>query len=277
MEKYNKRSLCLSFLPLLIAFILYYIAYYAAFFMTFISSGTANAATDDIILINEGFFNVIRFLAMLITFASWYLMKFHKINATEDEEITSAKADGKKALILIPLLIILAFSLQLFVSALLNLLTDIFPSTLKNYSENMESLLGSKVSWLTIFSTILLAPIAEELLFRGVTFSYAREGTKLKIAIFIQAMLFAIYHLNMIQGCYAFLIGILLGVLCYRFRSILPGIFLHIFINASAYIIPSGIYSTKKLCLLISLSSLVVILFMIYLIFRMVGRNFLES
>ena len=51
---------------------------------------------------------------------------------------------------------------------------------------------------MTFIAVSFLAPIGEELLFRGVVFSYARGALKKKWAILFQAVLFGIYHLNLV-------------------------------------------------------------------------------
>ena len=92
---------------------------------------------------------------------------------------------------------------------------------------------------MTFIAVSFLAPIGEELLFRGVVFSYARGALKKKWAILFQAVLFGIYHLNLVQFVYALVIGYILGVLADRAGSIVPGIVLHVIINLSAYLVPA--------------------------------------
>jgi membrane protease YdiL (CAAX protease family) len=84
----------------------------------------------------------------------------------------------------------------------------------------------------------LLAPLSEELVFRG---AILRELLKWKenpwIGIVISAMLFSLVHMNPVQMPHAFLIGILLGWLYYRTDSIIPGVVWHWVNNTIAYVV----------------------------------------
>lgn len=85
----------------------------------------------------------------------------------------------------------------------------------------------------------LLAPVAEEVVFRGAllrSLLQATEGRNHWWAIAISAMWFGIVHGNMAQGCNAFVMGLLLGWLYSRTRSITPGIVLHWMNNTMAYV-----------------------------------------
>ncbi|MFR5029526.1 MAG: lysostaphin resistance A-like protein [Coprococcus sp.] len=55
------------------------------------------------------------------------------------------------------------------------------------------------------------------------------------IAILLSALLFALYHGNLVQFCYALPMGILLALLATWTSSLLPSILLHITINVSSY------------------------------------------
>ena len=85
----------------------------------------------------------------------------------------------------------------------------------------------------------ILAPIAEELIFRGAILRvlldvFGRKGRWPAIAL--TALIFAVIHGNLAQGTHAFIIGIVLGWLYACTRSVLPGIVLHWVNNSTAYI-----------------------------------------
>ena len=91
---------------------------------------------------------------------------------------------------------------------------------------------------LGVVSIALIAPIVEEMLFRG-----AIEGHLLRVwknpsaAIFASALIFGIIHLNPAQIPYAFVLGLLLGWLYWRTRSLLPCILLHLINNGLSVIL----------------------------------------
>ena len=95
----------------------------------------------------------------------------------------------------------------------------------------------SGIVGLTLLSsivTLVMAPLGEELIFRGLTLQYLRKtGLGFHAANIIQAILFGIAHMNWIQGIYAFLLGLILGWLCKRFKTLAAPMLLHMFFNFS--------------------------------------------
>ena len=84
-----------------------------------------------------------------------------------------------------------------------------------------------------IISITIMAPLVEELLFRGAIQGYMlRKGMKPLYAILIASAIFGIVHMNPIQIPFAFAIGMIFGWLYYRTGSVVPGIIGH-FINNS--------------------------------------------
>ena len=84
-----------------------------------------------------------------------------------------------------------------------------------------------------IISITIMAPLVEELLFRGAIQGYMlRKGMKPLHAILIASAIFGIVHMNPIQIPFAFAIGLIFGWLYYRTGSLVPGIVGH-FINNS--------------------------------------------
>ena len=85
----------------------------------------------------------------------------------------------------------------------------------------------------TIVCTGILAPIMEELIFRyGILGSLKEKGPIL--AIGVSSVLFGVMHMNIIQGGYACLMGIVLGYLYWKTNNINTSILLHISVNLSS-------------------------------------------
>ena len=85
----------------------------------------------------------------------------------------------------------------------------------------------------------IMAPIAEELVFRGAILNKllsSLKGDQHWIAIVLSALIFGIIHLNFVQGLHAFLIGLLLGWMFYRTGSVIPGILFHWVNNTVAFL-----------------------------------------
>lgn len=134
-------------------------------------------------------------------------------------------------------LALLGIALQILVSMCLNVIYPLLPQALiEQYDALMETLLGGNVL-LSLFVTVILAPLAEELLFRGVTLRKATKIMPFFLANLLQAVLFGIYHGNLIQGVYAFALGLMLGYVAEYFHSIWASILLHAFVNSSAEVL----------------------------------------
>ena len=86
-----------------------------------------------------------------------------------------------------------------------------------------------------ILSIGLLAPILEELLFRGAIQGCLQQTVKSPwAAIIIASLIFGIVHMNPAQIPFAFLVGTMFGWLYYRTGSLLPGIVGHVLNNSIA-------------------------------------------
>jgi membrane protease YdiL (CAAX protease family) len=84
----------------------------------------------------------------------------------------------------------------------------------------------------------LLAPLAEEMVFRGAILRcLLRWKQNPWVGIAISALLFAVVHMNPAQMPHAFLIGLLLGWMYWRTDSIVPGVVYHWVNNTVAYIL----------------------------------------
>jgi membrane protease YdiL (CAAX protease family) len=96
-----------------------------------------------------------------------------------------------------------------------------------------DTFLGMSRNVFGIISITIMAPLVEELLFRGAIQGYMlRKGMKPLNAILIASAIFGIVHMNPIQIPFAFAIGMIFGWLYYRTGSVVPGIVGH-FINNS--------------------------------------------
>jgi hypothetical protein len=111
------------------------------------------------------------------------------------------------------------------------------PDAIQKYSEMMESIMSGQNFILEILLTGILVPIIEEIMYRGLVFDQLRKNLPLSLALIFQALIFGLIHLNMVQGTYAFMIGILLGVALIRSRSIILPIAIHMGTNLSGVIL----------------------------------------
>ena len=149
------------------------------------------------------------------------------------------------------LILAAGLSLQLFSTGILNIIDLYRPDLLASYKSMVSSSFSLDNGSLRVLTVMFIAPVAEELIFRGIslqsfqrafTFRYSKAAS-----ILTSALLFGIFHGNIVQLCYALPAGILLAMLTAWSESLTPAIILHIIINTSSYLV-SG-YDTASLLL----------------------------
>jgi hypothetical protein len=81
--------------------------------------------------------------------------------------------------------------------------------------------------WGAFIKVAVVAPIVEELIFRGLILQGFRRNYNGFVAVFMSALLFALFHLNPWQFPATFLLGLLLGWIVFRANSIILAIIGH--------------------------------------------------
>ena len=94
----------------------------------------------------------------------------------------------------------------------------------------------------------ILAPLAEEIVFRGAILRTLLDMMSKKnhwVAIMISAAIFGVAHGNMAQFVNPLLMGLILGWMYYRTKSLVPGILLHWVNNTVAFILANILPQTN--------------------------------
>lgn len=102
----------------------------------------------------------------------------------------------------------------------------------------METLLQMMQNPVGILSVCLIGPLAEEVIFRGaIERRLLEKNWNPWFAIVISALFFAVAHFNFAQGFTATIIGIFMGWVYYRTRSIWPTVVIHVVNNTTATVV----------------------------------------
>lgn len=230
------KPLLFSSVPFLLALGLQFVAvYYLLFIAAIFLFGIAPSATgttyniDDLMALasNMDFNTVISIIFSVFCialFAIWYYRSCSgnfKLNIKKDFH-------GFEILGIV----LLVPGTQFMSSIVTGMISMAFPSWLEDYMELIENAgLSGEVSLLMMIYSVCLAPISEELIFRGVTLRIARRAFPFWIANFIQALLFGIFHMNPLQGCYTFILGLFMGYICEKGGTLYHAIFFHFLFN----------------------------------------------
>lgn len=84
-----------------------------------------------------------------------------------------------------------------------------------------------------LLSFAFLPALCEEIAFRGYILSGLQRRFRPRSAVILCSFLFALSHMNVFQFLPAFFLGLVLGLLTLRSKSLLPAIFFH-FLHDSA-------------------------------------------
>ncbi len=184
----------------------------------------------------------------------------------------------------LPFMILAGIFIQIFFSGILEVILNLRQGAAEEYEDIISPLLS--MTPFMIAKVCVLAPVFEEVMFRGLIFFFFRwilerlislirrsgEGHVRKdmavvyaVSNIAQALVFGIYHGNIYQGVYAFMIGLIFGSFFIAYGSLIPGITAHAAVNISGLymelVLPEDIDGVLKFVLiLVSLLGLILIL-----------------
>jgi membrane protease YdiL (CAAX protease family) len=97
-----------------------------------------------------------------------------------------------------------------------------------------------------ILCVVIMAPVVEEVIYRGLCLSYLQKGFSLPMAVVWQALLFGAFHGTKLQFIYAFLAGLVLGAVCLLCGSVWGSIFVHMAFNGVSILLEMLPISTSQ-------------------------------
>lgn len=167
---------------------------------------------------------LILFIANLLSIIAFVIIVLVRKKSISGE-LGIKKIKPKK---IIPI-ILLGISLCIFISYSFSFIP--FPeSWTSSYAENV-GVLSEGNFVVSLIATIILAPIAEEIVFRGLIYRNLKKGMPILAAGFISSLIFGICHTGIIWMIYAFLIGMFFVWIYEKFNSILGSIIVHMVFN----------------------------------------------
>lgn len=186
---------------------------------------TANLTAEFLYSHNIDITMVFQVLALLIV-SLWYWFAYaRKKKLMQLPEVFTLKQS------LLPIAL-LALGLSQAISLVMLAEGALLPQHMAAYEQLMEAI-GIGKSGIPVFvCSVILAPLMEEMLFRGLTIQILkRTGWRFWAVNLIQAALFGVFHLNLIQGIYAFVLGFFLGFIYETYGSLKAPMLLHALFN----------------------------------------------
>ena len=93
--------------------------------------------------------------------------------------------------------------------------------------------------WAGIILYGMVSPLAEEIVFRGIVYNRMHRQYGKWIAIIGSALLFGLYHGNIVQALYGFMLGLLIAVLYEKYASFAVPVIIHSAANVFVYVVTS--------------------------------------
>lgn len=124
----------------------------------------------------------------------------------------------------------LALGLNLLIAAVK--LHEVFP----DYSQAAERMYQES-GLIVLIATLIAAPVMEELIFRGLCYGRIRQFAGKGMTILLSALLFGLYHMNLVQFVYASLMGSFFAAIYERYRDIRLSMAAHFGANLCAVVL----------------------------------------
>lgn len=233
------------------------------------AKGLSSLSMNDIIKNFTGYTIVITLLSAALTLLI-YILIYKARRKSFIEVCRFRKIQFSSSIYLIMLSLCCGAFSSLFIQYAQKHMKDAF----NNYENNMNNLSSSLNTFtaISVLALIILLPVFEEILFRGIVFNELNKNLNAAACIILSSFLFGLSHMNLIQGIYTFFLGIILASMCYLFKSINASIIVHVTFNLSGtFIFPVLIYSFKNVHYfnyIYLIASSVIFIFTLFLIYK---------
>ena len=206
----------------------------------------------------------------IVTFFLWYrkLIAAEKVTAAKEKKI---KLFTVKNVIIIA---IVALGMQLVIIGAMDLILPYFKKLAEEYTKLMEEAMKGN-PFVVFLCVVILAPFSEELIFRGVIMKKARVYLPFIVANLMQAALFSIFHMNIVQGAYTFPVGLIMGYIAYKYKSIKASILFHMAFNALSYVLLEP--TVKYMMIIYIISGIILAAIPLYQVHKVGTKNLAYS
>lgn len=172
----------------------------------------------------------------------------------------------------IPYIVVLGIAVSVAISMGLTLLPE---SWLEAYASQSNQMIGDSMV-IMVIANIIIAPITEELIFRGLILSRLRTAMPFAGAAVISSLLFGIAHGQIIWVAYTFVVGMILSVVVLKTESLSASILLHMVFNLTGIALPmllTDTPSTVVTAIIVGVASVVTVLLLVGLL----GKNIIKT
>lgn len=235
-----------------------------------IAGGSAEELMNQVISSTMKDMNILNFWSMVAGYVIlipvfWYM---HRKDLAQDQVLGYTKPHEKVPSALYAILAAAGAASCLAASNMISMSGLIKAS--ENYSAAVDTMYSAGIVP-ELIGLGILAPLMEELLFRGLLFRRFQEFCPVIWSMIWASLVFALLHGNLVQGIYAFIMGILFCYVYERYGSLRAPVVMHMTSNIAAVIasetgILDFMYDSAAVFYGVTFVCCVIVIFMIYLI-----------
>lgn len=217
----------------------------------------------DYMMQNQNGVVIISGILTIVAFTIFFLIR--KKNLLKETNVT------KVSVKYVPLSVGLGCSMMLVINFGLALLPE---SWLMSYAESSNLLVAGSPAAI-IISTMIMAPLIEELIFRGLVISRLRKAVPAWAAIVITALLFGLMHGQILWTTYTFVLGVVFGIVAVKTDSIVSSILVHMTFNILGVVIPTllGDSITVGLCVVMTIIGVLLTAVLLVVLMKMTKKD----
>lgn len=153
----------------------------------------------------------------------WIVFLIRKKKFAQEVKLRKIPVKGILAVLL------MGITFNIVISTLLA--TIPFPDAwMETYQQNSSVLTGGNEVF-SFLATVFMAPVLEEIVFRGLIYDRLKKGMPAVVAAIISSLAFGLMHGTIIWMMYAFVLGVVLVIVFERFHSLLANMLLHFGFN----------------------------------------------
>ena len=222
------RSIAFALMYIVLHVAVSYILFNICFIWSKLGSGLSVAQVEKNIMNNS----------YLLTIVSWIISMiiYTIIGRLRNKPISEEVADEDVPRIYYFMVAALAFGCRFLVAVYYSLAQkiNILEQSIENAALSNPDITSKAQLFLAVICAIMVAPYFEEVLFRGLVMKELTRVFRPWLAITLQALAFGVIHGVLFQSIFAFLMGIVLGILYHRTRSIMVSVVCHSTFNITA-------------------------------------------
>lgn len=205
------------------------------------------AITEDIVRIVNNNLHTMMLLSGLLTILTLVIsFRIRKKNPVEEMHIR------KIPLLRAPWCVVFGVALQPVTNLLLNFLPT---SLLMDFEEQNALADAAGPLAMEILNVVILTPIVEELIFRGLAFTRLRRGMSTALAVLISAAVFGAVHGHPVSFLYASVLGVVLAWIMRKNNdSVIAPILCHAGFNGGNYLLQALLGDTDNPLLFFSVT-----------------------